>query len=571
MKLFDVFPVYINFGKRFVCIFNPFTLKKVYLTFEEFDQLLEEYKAGKGKLLEKIKAEGFDPETVRELIRKYQYKYRSRKHNFIISYIIPTDVCNFRCKYCYFEGNLVFLRGKMTEKDIERVVNFISKAADQLKGEKYRVTFYGGEPLLAFDVIKEIVERLKDKNVRFTIITNGSLVNEEFAKFVKANDITVSVSIDGDYFANKLRVDSEGKETFYKAIKAIAILKDYNVKVAASVTVSSINVHRLPDIVKFLAGLGIRNIGFNILLRAPGVEKYTPNPKVLAFFMFKAFKVARKIGVWENRTMRRLIPFLEEKFKFIDCPLLGFQSVDFAKDAISPCQGFISSNIFVFKDFKEFEESLKSFRNIGTILDEKCLKCPAIGICGGTCPYHVYLKYGKFGVRDEDYFCQYVRKTLEYFLEFYYDEFVADYVIGELSWEHFKEFVAFLKEIKETSPYFSLENPEESAISFLEQNEFGKGKVILMRKGGKIIGFANYAFIGKDSLEIGIAIRKEYRGQGYGKKLLEELIRRVPRGHYKCYARIHKSNISSQRLFEKFGFKRVGEKENYVIYLLGCK
>ena len=71
------------------------------------------------------------------------------------------------------------------------------------------ITFYGGEPLLNFAGIKTFIEEVNKlkKNyywpqVQYSIVTNGSLFNNEIICFLKKNDIAVGISIDGDKFSH---------------------------------------------------------------------------------------------------------------------------------------------------------------------------------------------------------------------------------------------------------------------------------------------------------------------------------------------------------------------------------
>ena len=102
-----------------------------------------------------------------------------------------TDRCNLRCDYCY-----LYRQDYVRRPDIdESVIRFLPQVVEKL-GVK-RINFFGGEPMLAFEKIQQIVELLKPKGVRFHIATNGTVCTPEQSQFLKAHQISVQRSIDG--------------------------------------------------------------------------------------------------------------------------------------------------------------------------------------------------------------------------------------------------------------------------------------------------------------------------------------------------------------------------------------
>ena len=109
-----------------------------------------------------------------------------------------TENCNLRCEYCFASD--------MEKKDIPS--DLAHKAIDFLfensKGERFViVSFWGGEPLLRFPMIKKLVmyslesAKQEGKRIRFSIPTNATLLNEEILGFIQKHTISVSLSIDG--------------------------------------------------------------------------------------------------------------------------------------------------------------------------------------------------------------------------------------------------------------------------------------------------------------------------------------------------------------------------------------
>lgn len=109
---------------------------------------------------------------------------------------IVTDDCNFNCSYCMQKKE----KKTMDNTTIETAVDFFYPF---LKGDKIYISFYGGEPLLAYDKIKYTVQLLQKKNktggknFEFSLTTNGSLITEEMLEFFNRNQFGLMLSFDG--------------------------------------------------------------------------------------------------------------------------------------------------------------------------------------------------------------------------------------------------------------------------------------------------------------------------------------------------------------------------------------
>lgn len=121
--------------------------------------------------------------------------------NSVLNLILfPTEKCNFRCIYCYEDFEL----GKMPADVIDGVKNLISKRSENL--EVLELSWFGGEPLLAIDVITEICEHAKSMEAKFpqmkyssNITTNGYFLSlSNFKKLVYLGINFFQVTLDGD-------------------------------------------------------------------------------------------------------------------------------------------------------------------------------------------------------------------------------------------------------------------------------------------------------------------------------------------------------------------------------------
>lgn len=150
-----------------------------------------------------------------------------------------TTACNLRCKYCIFGGNYKLMRshenGKMkwqtAKKAIDLYFSLFKEAEEYNYVRKPMITFYGGEPLINFQLIKECILYIENNyseyNVNYSLTTNGTLLNDEIIDFLYKHNINAIVSLDGPREEhNRNRVYRNGQGTFddvYENISKLSI------------------------------------------------------------------------------------------------------------------------------------------------------------------------------------------------------------------------------------------------------------------------------------------------------------------------------------------------------------
>lgn len=110
--------------------------------------------------------------------------------------------CNLRCRYCFAStGDFHGERSLMPLNVAKAAMDFLMEKSGSRRN--LEVDFFGGEPLMNFDVVRKTVEygrsleKKHNKNIRFTITTNGLLLNQEILDFINREMNNVVVSIDG--------------------------------------------------------------------------------------------------------------------------------------------------------------------------------------------------------------------------------------------------------------------------------------------------------------------------------------------------------------------------------------
>ena len=128
--------------------------------------------------------------------------------------------CNLACKYCFAgEGEYHGERGMMSSEVGKASIDFLIKNSGNRKN--IEVDFFGGEPLMNFEVVKEVVDYARskeaeaNKNFRFTMTTNGVLLNDEIIDYLNENMYNVVLSLDGRKEVNdKMRPARNGKGSY---------------------------------------------------------------------------------------------------------------------------------------------------------------------------------------------------------------------------------------------------------------------------------------------------------------------------------------------------------------------
>ncbi len=149
--------------------------------------------------------------------------------------LLVSEACNFDCTYCY--GSYGTRQKKM---NIETAIRAIDLSLELGIRD---IVFFGGEPLTNFIVIKQAVEHIEQsgyKNITLRMTTNGSLVTEDIANYLRLHHFQVSVSMDGDQSSQDLtRVYPNNNSTYEDVICGIKKLKENNVLSLLEVTYSA--------------------------------------------------------------------------------------------------------------------------------------------------------------------------------------------------------------------------------------------------------------------------------------------------------------------------------------------
>jgi SynChlorMet cassette radical SAM/SPASM protein ScmE len=151
-----------------------------------------------------------------------------------------TSRCNLRCRYCYYFDNPAVEYHDLPTREWLRFFDEMGQC------RVMSVTLQGGEPFIRKDFIT-LLEGIVRNHMRFSILSNGTLIDDEITQYVADTGRCdyVQVSIDGS--CPETHDACRGQGSFEKAIAGIKRLQRYNVRVAVRVTIHRHNVHDLED------------------------------------------------------------------------------------------------------------------------------------------------------------------------------------------------------------------------------------------------------------------------------------------------------------------------------------
>lgn len=242
----------------------------------EADELSDSDLEKHGSYRELVDKGYYISENEDELFNIRTLYYESTMAPLLSLTIMPTEKCNFRCRYCYEK----FEKGRMTDEDQISLLKFIQK---QIFGNTHvHISWFGGEPLLAFDVIENIMRNVsamcKARGRHFTsnMTTNAYLLTLDKFKIlydygVKAYQITLD-GLRDDHDRQRFLANGEG--TFDRIVENLLAIKEHKEFRFASITIriniTGNNVDRLNEFLEYYNILFGEDKRFNVRFSMTG-------------------------------------------------------------------------------------------------------------------------------------------------------------------------------------------------------------------------------------------------------------------------------------------------------------
>ncbi len=168
--------------------------------------------------------------------------------------------CNLDCTYCYYLHKNELLSHKSPKMTEEVLEEHIRQYIESQEGEEIVFSWQGGEPtLLGLDYFRKIIElqdkyRPKDQRIENDLQTNGTLIDEDWCRFLRKHNFLVGLSIDGPCdLHDRFRVTRGGKPTFDSVFATAKLLRRFGVKFNTLSVINRENARHPPDVYRFLS------------------------------------------------------------------------------------------------------------------------------------------------------------------------------------------------------------------------------------------------------------------------------------------------------------------------------
>jgi uncharacterized protein len=352
-----------------------------------------------------------------------------------------TNQCNLACTYCYeYSADRISQpdgKPKYMSHDVARA------AVDMLMQESAQrpsihVTFFGGETLLNFPVMRSTVEYASQKaaaagkKIEFSLTTNATLLNEEIIEFLSEHRIGVTVSIDGDRELNdRMRVFHDGRGSYdVIAPKIKQLLAGHRTNsIGARVTLTSA-VRDVRRIYEHLTGeLGFDAVGFSPATASPD-RLYHIGPSkmdnILGSFADLAWEYRDRAIEGRHHGFTNVSDTLKEFHSGISkayaCGAgLGLLGVSTGGD-LGLCHRFADSPVGKMGHVQNggvdhgARNQFLATHHIGARYD--CHTCWARPVCSGGCYHEAFIHYGDTSAANLHY-CDWIRGWNDLCLQIY--------------------------------------------------------------------------------------------------------------------------------------------------------
>ena len=305
--------------------------------------------------------------------------------------LAPTNDCQFDCVYCYEKGALT--NKYMTQEIQDKIVEMLEKRKGLVS--HFSVTWYGGEPLMAFDVLENMSKRFiqicDDNQITYksTVITNGYLLSRDVLERMKHLRIEyLQITVDGlPEMHNQRRSLRGGGDTFDTIMKNLKDGYDLLPLISLRVNIDRDNVMAGESVRKFLFDNGLQEKVrpyFGMLMSDTG--SYS-SEKCLSACDFSEHNYDYAV---ENASPDTPVQYPMLKSSFCGADSFNMSVID-AEGWIYKCWcdlGVPERRVgSILEDFKSSNDLLLKYMLFDPTTSEPCMDCDVLPLCMGGCPY----------------------------------------------------------------------------------------------------------------------------------------------------------------------------------------
>ena len=337
--------------------------------------------------------------------------------------------CNLACKYCFAEeGEYHGRRALMSYEVGKKALDFLIASSGNRRN--LEVDFFGGEPLMNWQVVKDLVaygrqqEKLHDKHFRFTVTTNGVLLNDEIQEFINQEMDNVVLSLDGRREVNDaMRPFRNGKGSYDLIVPKFQKLADSRNQERYYVrgTFTRNNLDFSNDVLHF-ADLGFKQMSIEPVvgdesdpyaIREADIPKICEEYDRLAKIMIEREKEGKGFNFFHFMIDLEGGPCVSKRLSGCGSGTEYLAVTPWGD--LYPCHQFVGREEFLMGNVDEgitHPEIADEFRGCSVYSKEKCRSCFAKFYCSGGCMANAYNFHGTIH-EAYDIGCEMQRKRVE--------------------------------------------------------------------------------------------------------------------------------------------------------------
>jgi uncharacterized protein len=347
-------------------------------------------------------------------------------------YLFVCQDCNLRCSYCYGNEGEYGNRCDMSEETLQQTFDAFYAKRDG----KHFLTFFGGEPLMNFPIMRRTAELCQENlqnggaDISLGIVTNGTIYNEQIRSFFREHIDNVTFSLDGPQEINDgQRISKSGHSVYQTAEKNIRKLTEagrFNWAFRSIVTSRSYN--RVAEIFDHLDTFGSGGIGL-VDVDLPVEHPLHVNDDQYQQFLKQIIEVNHK-GLQSfldgDQAVAFEYPFYILFYLVSRCHTLYHCNAGSnllavtAEGDVYPCHRFVGESEFCMGNVSDpqlrerprFRELRQKFIDLTVDARPECSRCWARYLCGGACVKHAWSEQGDLAASVERH-CLYIKTVVE--------------------------------------------------------------------------------------------------------------------------------------------------------------
>ena len=320
--------------------------------------------------------------------------------------IFVTQKCNLACDYCYIDKKNRSISIPIAQK----ILNFVFSLLKN--DEKLDIGLFGGEPLLEFDLVKELIvliqgrEGFDHERVSISVVTNGTLLTEDMLTFFRKKGVVLCVSCDGPpglqdthrHFQDGRGSSSLVEQNIRRSLEHFPLLP-------VNAVYSPETLPHLLEVVEYMISIGIRNIYLNPEISAPWREQDAEILREVYTGIGNVYVEHYKQDTPKYISLidHKIALILRGGYKANEMCSMGIREFAFAPSGnIYPCERLVGSDEGSLHCIGNIERGFVPGKTCSAIscsaINAECNQCGLRDYCMNWCGCTNYLSTGRYDV-----------------------------------------------------------------------------------------------------------------------------------------------------------------------------